>query len=133
MPDTHAITLSAVQMETVRRALADAIELQTEIADGHCNDCDLDGAGLCDQHAAGLTWRAEYQDLAAQLEPEPDRGPQWQPRYVPAPEAGIGQAEVAECTAPGDLGLDEAEADDGLTAAEAAEAGAWRAEPEAEL
>ena len=70
MPDTAKVSLDAVQMETVRRALADAIELQTEAAGGYCDDCELDGAGLCDQHAAGLTWRQEYQDLKAQLEPE---------------------------------------------------------------
>ena len=70
MPDTAKVSLDAAQMEIVRRALADAIELQTEAASGHCNDCDLDGAGLCDAHAAALTWRQEYRDLKAQLEPE---------------------------------------------------------------
>ena len=70
MPDTAKVILDAAQLEIVRRALADAIELQTEAAGGYCADCELDGAGLCDQHAAGLTWRQEYQDLQAQLEPE---------------------------------------------------------------
>jgi hypothetical protein len=59
--------LDAVQLETVRRALADAAEYQTALAEAYCADCGKCEYGRCDEHAAALTWRQEYRTLAADL------------------------------------------------------------------
>jgi len=68
----HQVTLDAVQMETVRRALDAAAELETQSLEGGCGDCDLDRDVRCDEHAASLTWRQEYRDLQRDLASGPE-------------------------------------------------------------
>ena len=73
---THVPALDDVQMHTLRLALADAAELQTESVDSYCADCELP-AQWCDQHQAEQEQR-QYNQLAdaieAQIEADLDMG-----------------------------------------------------------
>ena len=64
---THVVTLDDNQMNTLRLALADAVELQTESVDSYCGDCEL-SAQWCDQHQAEQEQRQAYNQLADAIE-----------------------------------------------------------------
>lgn len=72
----NAISFDPVQMDTIRRALDAAAELETQSLEGRCADCDPDPGGRCDTHAASTSWRQEYRDLRHQLQPETERDAQ---------------------------------------------------------
>ena len=54
-------------MNTLRLALADAVELQTESVGSYCADCEL-LAQWCDQHQAEQEQRQAYNQLADAIE-----------------------------------------------------------------
>ena len=64
---TLVVTLDDNQMNTLRLALADAVELQTESVEGYCADCEL-SAQWCDQHQADQEQRQAYHLLADAIE-----------------------------------------------------------------
>ncbi|HUK73793.1 MAG TPA: hypothetical protein VLW50_34460 [Streptosporangiaceae bacterium] len=69
---TSVVTLSAAQAETVRQALADAIEWRDPRGGTGCDDClALDEGGewprMCDDHDADQAAVHAYRDLAADL------------------------------------------------------------------
>jgi hypothetical protein len=74
---THVVVLDDSQVNTLRLALADAAELQTESVDSYCADCEL-SAQWCDQHQAEQEQRQAYNHLAdaieAQLEADLELG-----------------------------------------------------------
>jgi hypothetical protein len=64
---TQVLTLDGAQLETLRYALADAVELQTESVDSYCADCEL-SAEWCDMHQAEQEQRQAYSELADSIE-----------------------------------------------------------------
>ena len=52
---THVVTLDDNQMNTLRLALADAVELQTESVDSYCADCELSAHGVTVRRDAMVT------------------------------------------------------------------------------
>ena len=70
-PKADAAILTAVQMDTLGLALADAVEYRQPA--GACADCDVHPAGLCSPHAADLDRADDYAALARELGLEVDR------------------------------------------------------------
>jgi hypothetical protein len=66
LPDGWAV-LDPTQVETVRQALDDGEEYETEVLGGDCRDCTPELGERCDLHAAGSTWRQEYRHLREEL------------------------------------------------------------------
>jgi hypothetical protein len=75
LPDGWAV-LDPTQVETVRQALDDGEEYETEVLDGHCAGCTPELGERCDEHAAGSTWRQEYRHLRDELHPGKHREPE---------------------------------------------------------
>ncbi len=62
-----AVTLTAMQAETVLSALDDAAEARRERAAATCHECAVHPAELCPGHEADLNRASEYDALAGHL------------------------------------------------------------------
>jgi hypothetical protein len=61
------VTLSPVQAEVLRAALADAAEYRRDRAGAYCLDCACERCGLCPGHAREFDIADDYDDLAETL------------------------------------------------------------------
>jgi len=61
-PSQHVqiLTRASTQTDRLRQAIADAVGLQTESAEGWCGDCEVGETGRCLDHQAILQQRVGY-------------------------------------------------------------------------